>query len=87
MAITIEAAELMEIFQWWTLEESITRSNDPKVKDDVEGELADILIYILHLANKLDINLEAAVNLKMQFNEMRFTEEYVSNLERNNFKK
>ncbi|MCE7737369.1 MAG: nucleotide pyrophosphohydrolase [Candidatus Heimdallarchaeota archaeon] len=85
MAITIESAELMEIFQWWTNEESTTRSMDPNIKIDIEGEVADIMIYILHLANTLNINLEDAVKSKLEFNEMRFTDEVVSSLETNNF--
>ena len=87
MAIAIESAELMEIFQWWTNEESTTRSIDPNIKTDIESEVADIIIYILHLANTLNIDLEAAVKSKLESNNMRFTDEVVSSLEESNFNK
>jgi NTP pyrophosphatase (non-canonical NTP hydrolase) len=87
MAIAVEAAELMEILQWWTIEESRDKSSKKLIKKKIEGEVADILIYILHLANSLDINLENAVKTKLKLNEGRFTDKVVSDLERNGFSK
>lgn len=87
MAIAIESAELMEIFQWWTNEESATRATDSNVKSDIESEVADIIIYILHLANTLNIDLEAAIRTKLDSNDLRFTDEVVSSLEESNFNK
>lgn len=71
MSISIEAAELMELFQW----------NNPSAKDvlkekklmsDVEDEIADIIIYSISLARSLDINLFDAIVKKMERNNHRF---------------
>ncbi len=87
MAIAVESAELMEIFQWWTNEESRTRSLDDDTKNSIKSEIADIIIYILHLANTLDINLEQSIITKLELNEERFSDNYVSDLEKNKFNK
>ena len=59
MALSVEAAELLEIFQWLTSEESTSLT--PEQHQEASEELADILIYLLRIAQKLDINLEEAV--------------------------
>lgn len=87
MAISVEAAELLEIFQWWTIEESKDRSLDNNIKGAIESEIADIIIYILHFANVMDINIEQSILSKLKLNEARFSTEYVSDLENNNFNK
>ena len=60
MALSAEVAEVVELFQWLTEEQS---QNLPTNKlDEVETELADTLIYLVRLADKLDINLlDAAI--------------------------
>lgn len=87
MAISVEAAELLEIFQWWTIEESYERASKMDTKKAIESEVADIIIYILHLANTLNINLEDSIKSKLRLNEIRFSDEYVSDLEDRNFNK
>ena len=47
VALAVEAAELMEIFQWVTPEESNNVANNPKVYSQLHAELADVLIYAL----------------------------------------
>jgi NTP pyrophosphatase (non-canonical NTP hydrolase) len=75
MSIAIEAAELMEHFQWLTAEQS--RTLDPKILDDVGEELADIVIYALSLSNFLDLDLADTVLAKMAKNERKYPAEQV----------
>ena len=70
MALIAEAAELVEHFQWLTPEQSNTIDGD-KLKE-VSYELADIFIYLLRMAEQLDIDLMQATREKMQINEERF---------------
>ena len=73
MALIGEAAELVEHFQWLTEEES---SNLPDQKKAyVEAELADVLIYTVRLADKLDIDLLAAADCKMEKNREKYPPE------------
>lgn len=75
MSIAIEAAELMEHFQWLTVEQS--RKLDPPVLDDVGEELADIVIYALSLSNFLNLDLADTVLRKMAKNEHKYPAEQV----------
>jgi len=70
MALTVEASELLEIFQWLTADQSSTL--DEKNKEKVSEELADITYYILRLADTLDIDLEDAVWKKMKKNAEKY---------------
>jgi dCTP diphosphatase len=70
MALAVEAAELMEHFQWLTQEQS--NNLPPDKLAEVEHELADILIYLLRLATRLDIDLFAAAQRKMDLNERKY---------------
>jgi NTP pyrophosphatase (non-canonical NTP hydrolase) len=72
MSIAIEAAELMEHFQWYGVEESAARLTDPVIHAEVSEELADVLIYCLSLANAAQIDVSAAVQKKMARNQRRF---------------
>ena len=72
MSISIEAAEIMEHFQWLTVGEAVEAMNDEKVRAEVEDELADVLIYCLSLANQTGIDVSSAVNRKLDRNEGRF---------------
>lgn len=70
MSIAIEAAELMELFQW----------TDQKVSDDVptervREELADVVIYCLSMANTTGIDLASAVNDKLVANAKKYPAE------------
>jgi dCTP diphosphatase len=69
-AINVEAGELLELFLWKDAEESLkfARENGDRVSD----ELADIMIFTINLANRLDIDLEAAIETKMALNARRF---------------
>ena len=72
MSIAIEAAELMERFQWLTTEEAQAAVKDPGERTAVTDELADILIYCLSLSNALDLDVSSAVLGKLQTNEQRY---------------
>jgi len=75
MALIVEAAELVEHFQWLTEEQSATLPSDKHA--EVEQELADIQIYLIRLADRLNIDLEQAVNAKIALNERRYPAEKV----------
>jgi dCTP diphosphatase len=72
MAIAIEAAELMERFQWLTTEEAQAAVEGSDERAAVADELADILIYCLSLSNTLNLDLGSAVFAKLQTNQDRY---------------
>ncbi|MFX0119189.1 MAG: nucleotide pyrophosphohydrolase [Candidatus Hodarchaeota archaeon] len=79
MSISIEAAELMELFQWLSNEEVSEKIRiDPNLKANLEDELADILIYCLSLAYHMKIDLNDVIRKKLIRNEERFPVEVVS---------
>jgi dCTP diphosphatase len=70
MALIGEAAEIIEHFQWLSEEKSSQLS--PEKKQAVSQELADVLIYLIRLADQLDIDLITATEAKIQVNETRY---------------
>jgi len=70
MALCVEAAELLEVFQWVTEEES--SHLDPKQQKAAEEELADVQIYLIRLADQLGVELLAAVEDKITKNENKY---------------
>ena len=70
MALIAEAAELVEHFQWITQAES--NSLQREKLEEVAQELADIQIYLIRLADKLDIDLDEAVDSKIKLNEGKY---------------
>lgn len=72
MSLAIEAAELMEHFQWLTAEESIALASDPQKLPAVGEELADVLCYALALANVLNLDLDTIVRDKMAKNALKY---------------
>jgi NTP pyrophosphatase (non-canonical NTP hydrolase) len=72
MSIAIEAAELMERFQWLTTEEAQAAVEDCDERAAVADELADIVIYCLSLSNALDLDVSSAVLGKLETNEHRY---------------
>ena len=75
MALIAEAAELIEHFQWLTQEESAGLPGD-KLKE-VEQELADILIYLVRISDKLGIDLVEAAERKIDLNKIKYPSEVV----------
>jgi NTP pyrophosphatase (non-canonical NTP hydrolase) len=72
MSLAIEAAELMEHFQWQTVDESRALVEHPKKIAEVGEELADVLCYALALANELKLDVSQAVRNKMMKNEAKY---------------
>jgi NTP pyrophosphatase (non-canonical NTP hydrolase) len=72
MSLAIEAAELMEHFQWLTAEQSRNVAEEPDKLADVADELADVLSYALAMANQLGLDLSTAVRNKMAKNERKY---------------
>ncbi len=72
MSIAIEAAEIMERFQWHSAEESVALVKHADVCAEVADELADVMIYCLALSNQADIDLSAAIRSKLKQNADRF---------------
>jgi NTP pyrophosphatase (non-canonical NTP hydrolase) len=75
MALAGETGELLEHFQWLTEAQSATL-NDEK-KQQVAHEMADILLYLIRLSERLDIDLIAAANEKIAINAVRYPAEKV----------
>ena len=72
ISIALEASELLEIFQWSRGEASWDEVAEPSVKERVEDELADVLLYLLRFADLAGINLEAAALRKLQANGLKY---------------
>ena len=70
MALAGEAGELLEHFQWLTEEQSYELA--PDKRQAVELEMADILAYLIRLAQRLDVDLIDALNHKITLNEQRY---------------
>ncbi len=69
-ALAVEAAELLEPFQWLSEEQS--RALTPETRAAVEEELADVLLYLVRLADKLDVDLAAAARAKILKNGQKY---------------
>ena len=72
MALSVEASELCEIFQWLNEKESEAIMTDPKSAKKVRDELSDILYYLLRLSDTLSIDLEKAFWEKMEQNRKKY---------------
>lgn len=62
-AISIEAAELLEEFLW---------DNENYNRQNVEEELADVIVYCIHLSDALGVNISDIINKKMDKNELKY---------------
>ena len=70
MALSVEVAEIVEHFQWLTQAES--NNLDPVKLAEIKGEIADVLIYLTRLADRLGIDPVQAAEEKMQLNEKKY---------------
>jgi NTP pyrophosphatase (non-canonical NTP hydrolase) len=75
MSISIEASELMELFQWKDNISIDKIKSDEELMSGIREELADVILYSLSMAQKLDIDVEEAVEGKLAENRERFDEE------------
>ncbi len=72
MALAVEVAELMEHFQWLTIEESREIANQPEKLAAVAEEIADVFGYTIALANELGIDIATTVRKKMVKNAIKY---------------
>jgi len=72
MSLAIEAAELMEHFQWIDIAESRRVADDPSKLAEVRDEIADVLCYVIALANEFNLDLSTAVRDKMVKNAVKY---------------
>jgi dCTP diphosphatase len=70
MALSVEVSEIVEHFQWLTEEQSENLSIDKL--EEVKTELADTFIYLIRLADKLNINLLEVAESKIEVNELKY---------------
>lgn len=75
MSLAIEAAELMEHFQWLDVDESIVRGRDPARRGEIADEIADVCCYLLSLVNALELDLSEAVKAKLIKNARKYPAE------------
>ncbi len=75
MALSVEAAELVELFQWLTEEES--NAPDPDRRRRVAEEMADVLWFLVRLSDRLDIDLLAAAEAKLAANAAKYPADQV----------
>lgn len=70
MALSVETAELVEIFQWMEGQES--REVDAVTRQHIEEEVGDVMIYLTMLASKFDLNPIEAAHKKMKLNAIKY---------------
>lgn len=72
MALSGEVGELSEIFQWLNDQQSLAIKDSPEKLQPVREELADILLYLIRLADQLDVDLIEAAKQKIEINESKY---------------
>jgi len=73
-ALNVEAGELLELFQWESANH-VVDVNDPQTREKVEEEIADVFIYLLRIADKLDVQLEDVALAKIKKNAEKYSVE------------
>jgi len=76
MAMTVEAAELLEIFQWLTPEQSQALGEDQR--RHLGEELSDVLLYLVQIADHAGVDLDAAVERKLAMNALKHPPKHAS---------
>ncbi len=72
MAMVVEAAELVEIFQWMTPEESQAIAGDAARHQHLGEEIADVMLYLLQIADHSGVDIEQAVERKLVLNAQKY---------------
>ena len=75
MGIAVEAAELMECFLWIDLPASYESAKDPKQREAIGDEMADVFCYLLNLSNVIGIDLSEALRAKVVKNALKYPAE------------
>jgi len=71
-SICIEGAELLQLFQWTTLEQSEELKRDKEKMRKIKEELSDVVIYCLSMANSIDIDLSDSVLEKLELDKQKY---------------
>jgi NTP pyrophosphatase (non-canonical NTP hydrolase) len=74
-ALSVEASELLELFQWSRGQQSWSEVTDPSIRTRVEEELADILLYVIRFADKAGIDLQTIAERKIMANAEKYPAE------------
>jgi dCTP diphosphatase len=75
-SVSVEAGELLELFQWLTAEEAVCKcKEDQEFRRAVGEELADVLMYLMSLANAMDLDVASTVHEKMRKNQLKYPAE------------
>jgi dCTP diphosphatase len=77
MAVACESGELLEIFQWLSEDESRLSHQDAVIKEKTSHEIADIMLYLIRLADVMQINLNEAIHNKIANNNKKYPAELV----------
>ncbi|MFD8073075.1 nucleotide pyrophosphohydrolase [Streptomyces sp. NBC_00510] len=72
VALSVEASELLEIFQWLTPEQAARVMEEPDSAHRVRDEVADVLAYLLQFCEVLGVDVLEALSAKIDRNELRF---------------
>lgn len=72
MALVVEAGELVEIFQWMTPEESLAIAGDAEQHRHLGEEIADVMLYLLQIADHAGVDMAAAVERKLALNALKY---------------
>ena len=72
MSISIEASELMELFQWLTFNESKEKMKEGSLRKNAIDEIADVMIYAISFCNRNNIDISDAIAQKMKKNEKKY---------------
>lgn len=72
MALSGEAGELLERFQWLTPEQSERKALSPEALKAIEEEMADVLLYLVRLADRLNVDLETVGQAKLKRNAEKY---------------
>lgn len=70
MAMNVEMAELMEHFEWMTEQQSLKLNAE--TRDEVALEMADVMIYLVRMADRCGVDLDQAVQSKLLINEEKY---------------
>ncbi|WP_233151580.1 nucleotide pyrophosphohydrolase [Pelomonas sp. KK5] len=72
MAMVVEAGELVEIFQWMTPEQSLAIADDAPRHQHLGEEIADVLLYLMQIADRAGVDVPAAVERKLAMNALKY---------------
>ena len=72
MSISIEAAELMELFQWLSLDEAKEVMKEGELRENAIDEIADVMIYALAFCQRNNIDVSSAIKQKMEKNMKKY---------------